>query len=61
MTENEDIQGTSGEDIRMPEIKYKPGNKKDTEIKKCFIKTREKIKNYSGTKILVSHGLSYFL
>ena len=28
MTENEDIQGTSGEDIRMPEIKYKPGNNK---------------------------------
>jgi cell fate regulator YaaT (PSP1 superfamily) len=28
MTDNEDIQGQSGEEIRMPEIKYKPGNNK---------------------------------
>jgi cell fate regulator YaaT (PSP1 superfamily) len=28
MTDNEDIQGQSGDEIRMPEIKYKPGNNK---------------------------------
>ena len=28
MTENEDLQGQVSEDIRMPEIKYKPGNNK---------------------------------
>jgi len=28
MTDNEDIQGQPGEEIRMPEIKYKPGNNK---------------------------------
>ncbi len=28
MTDSEDIQGQPGEEIRMPEIKYKPGNNK---------------------------------
>ena len=28
MTDNEDIQGQSGDEVRMPEIKYKPGENK---------------------------------
>jgi cell fate regulator YaaT (PSP1 superfamily) len=28
MTENEELHGQAGEDIRMPDIKYKPGNNK---------------------------------
>lgn len=28
MTENDDLQGQAGEEIRMPDIKYKPGNNK---------------------------------
>ncbi len=28
MTENEDLHGQAGEEIRMPDIKYKPGNNK---------------------------------